>query len=285
MVGAPKPIGGLAGDQGGTVGRLRLADRGRDRLLVVAVDPYRVPAMGLEARHLVDIVGQRDRAVDGDAVVVVEEDQLPQPQMPGERQRLVADAFHQVAVGAQHVGIVIDDVLAEFRREQPLGERAPDREGDALAERACRGLDTGGEMILRMARRSGTELAEVLDLIQRHVWIAGEIEQRVEQHRAVAGRKDETVAVRPFRIGRVEFEELREQHGGDVGGAHRQAGMPGFRLFDRIHRQRADRIGHTGMIDARHDENPPEMRRLVAIRRSGGWPGTSLAGQREPRAG
>ena len=68
--------GGLAGDQRRAVGRLRLRDRGRDRLLVVAVDPDRVPAMGLEARHLVDIVGERDRAVDGDAVIVVQEDQL-----------------------------------------------------------------------------------------------------------------------------------------------------------------------------------------------------------------
>ncbi len=32
--------------------------------------------MGLEARHLVDAVGQRDRTVDGDAVVVVQEDRL-----------------------------------------------------------------------------------------------------------------------------------------------------------------------------------------------------------------
>jgi hypothetical protein len=48
--------------------------------------------------------------------------------------------------------------------------------------------------------------------------------------------------------------KIAEQHGGDVGRAHRQAGMAGFRLFDGVHRQRADRIGHTGMIDARHDE-------------------------------
>jgi hypothetical protein len=48
--------------------------------------------------------------------------------------------------------------------------------------------------------------------------------------------------------------------------------MAGFCLFDGIHRQRTDRIGHNGMIDARHDENPREMRCLVAIRRSGELP-------------
>ena len=156
--------------------------------------------------------------------------------------------------------------------------------GDALAERAGRGLDSGGDEILRVSGGHGAELAEVLDLVERHVCIAGEIQQRIQQHRAVAGRQDEAVAVRPFRVGGVEFQELRKQHGGDVGRAHRQAGMAGFRLLDSIHRQRADRIGHTGMIDARHDENPSEMRCLVAIRRGGESLGTSLM-EREVRAG
>src|SRR6185369_313206 len=73
----------------------------------------------------------------------------------------------------------------------------------------------------------------------------------------------ETVAVRPGRSRCIEFEELCEQHGRYVGGAHRQTGMAGFRLFDGIHGKPANRIGHTGMIDLRHDENPPEMRCLV----------------------
>ena len=106
----------------------------------------------------------------------------------------------------------------------------------------------------------------MLDLVERHVLVAGQVQQRIEQHRAVAGRQHEAVAVRPVRVGGVEFQELREQHGRDVGGAHRQAGMAGFRLFDGIHGEPADRIGHTGMIDLRHDENPPEMRCLVAVR-------------------
>ena len=104
--------------------------------------------------------------------------------------------------------------------------------------------------------------------------IAGQIKQRVEQHRAVAGREHEAVAVRPFAVGGVVLQELREQHGGDIGGAHRQAGMAGFRLLDGVHREPPDRIGHTAVIDLRHDENPPEMRCLVAIRREAkclGW--------------
>ena len=52
--------------------------------------------------------------------------------------------------------------------------------------------------------------------------------------------------------------------------------MAGVRFLDGIHREPSDRIGHTGVIDLRHDENPSEMRCLVTIRPHGEWPGTSL---------
>ena len=168
----------------------------------------------------------------------------------------------------------LDDLLAEFGGQHLLRQRHADRGRDALAERAGRGLDALGVEVLGMARRQRSELAEVLDLVERHVLVAGEIQQRIEQHRAVAGRQHEAVAVRPVRIGGVEFQELREQHGGDVGGAHRQAGMAGFRLLDGVHGEATDRIGHTGMIDLRHDENPPEMRCLVAMRTRANGRGT-----------
>jgi hypothetical protein len=46
--------------------------------------------------------------------------------------------------------------------------------------------------------RQRSQLAEMLDLVERHVDIAGQIEQRIQQHRAVPGRQHEAVAVRPF---------------------------------------------------------------------------------------
>ena len=254
---------GLAGDQRRLVGFLRAGDRGRDRLLVLAVDQLGRPAGGLEALHLVDRVGDRGRAVDRNAVVVIQHDQLVELPVAGQRDRFLRDAFHQVAVGGEHIGVVVDDLLAEFGGQHLLRQRHADRGRDALAERAGGGLDALGVEVLRMARRQRSQLAEMLDLVERHVLVAGQIQQRIEQHRAVAGREHEAVAVRPVRVGGVEFQELREQHGGDVGGAHRQAGMAGFRLLDGVHGEATDRIGHTGVIDLRHDENPLEMRCLV----------------------
>ncbi len=169
--------------------------------------------------------------------------------MSGESDGFLADAFHQVAVGGEHVGVVIDDVAAEFRRHVAFRQRHTDCGGNALTERTGSGLDAWRDEVFRMARGQRTELTEILDLLDGHRRIAGEIQQRVEQHRAVTGGEHEAVAVRPCRIAGVEFQELREQDRGDIRGTHRQAGVARLRLLDGIHGERANRIGHTGRID------------------------------------
>ncbi len=71
---------------------------------------------------------------------------------PGERDRLLADAFHEVAVGGEHVGMMVDDLGAEDGGQMPLGDRHADRVGEALAERAGGRLHARRDEILRMAR-------------------------------------------------------------------------------------------------------------------------------------
>ena len=93
-------------------------------------------------------------------------------------------------------------------QEVALGKRHADRVGDALAERAGGGLDAGRMAEFRMPRRDRSELAEALELIDGHRFVAGQMQQRVDQHRAVSGRQHEAVTVRPRRIGGIEFEEL-----------------------------------------------------------------------------
>ena len=101
-----------------------------------------------------------------------------------------------------------------------------------------------GEAALGMAGGAAAELAEALQLVERHVGIADQVQQPVEQHRAVPGRQHEAVAIGPVRRLRIEFEELREQHGRRVGHAHRHAGMAGIGLFDGVHRERAQGVRH-----------------------------------------
>ncbi len=179
---------------------------------------------------------------------------------PGKVDRLVAHAFHQAAVAGNDEGMVVDEV-AVARRKRALGDRHADRGGEALAERAGGRLDAERMAVFGMASGLRAELPEALDLLDRHVRIAGQIEQRVEQHRAVAGRQHEAVPVGPMRVGGIEFEKLGEQHRRDVGHAHRHARMAGLGFLDRIHRQEADGVGHGRVRDGGSLNNRIHFRR------------------------
>ncbi len=88
------------------------------------------------------MVGDRDRAIDRDAVIVEEDDQAIELEVASERDRFLADAFHQASIAGNHVGIVVNKTL-EARREIALGNRHADRICNALAERTGCGLHAG----------------------------------------------------------------------------------------------------------------------------------------------
>ena len=97
----------------------------------------------------------------------------------------MTDTFHKAAVAGKNICIVIDDIGAEPRFHHPLRERHADGIGNALAERPRRGLDAAGVAVFGMTRRPAAELPEVADLIDVDVIEAGQIEQRIEQHRTM----------------------------------------------------------------------------------------------------
>ena len=105
-------VGGAVADEGGHLDERGLVgDRlglGQGRVqalqIVVAVlDVLHVPAQRLKAGG--DILGEGDLgvAVNGDAVVVVQRDQLAQAPVAGDGGGLVGDAFHVAAVAQDHV--------------------------------------------------------------------------------------------------------------------------------------------------------------------------------------
>ena len=190
-----------AGDQARPVGVLGVGERRLDRRRIVAVDPLDPPAIGREALQLIARRRQIGRAVDRDVVVVEQDDQPVEPLMPGELAGLVADPLHQVAVARERVGAVVDQLRAEAGAQVAFGERHADRVREPLAERPGGGLDAGRMAVFRMARGARAELAEALQLLDVHGRIAGQMEQRVEQHRAVARRQHEAIAIGP--VGRA----------------------------------------------------------------------------------
>ncbi len=224
---------------------LRLGDSRIDGLEIVAVrDPLYVPAVRLEAPRGVVGEGQLGRSIDRDAIVVVKPDQLAELQVTGERARLVRDALHEVTVGREEIGVVVDDRVPgaiEQGRELRFGDRHAHGVPGPLSERSCRRLDSRRDAMLRVPGRAAPPLPELLDVVEREI-VAREIEDAVEQHAGMARRQDEAVAVQPFGIRGIVSQMPLPQHVRERCQGHRRAGMSRIGLLHGIHRERADGV-------------------------------------------
>jgi hypothetical protein len=177
--------------------------------------------------------------------------------MPGERRGLAPQPLHHVAVAAEHVDVIVEQLEpgpVVCRRKPAPGDGHPDAHGDALAERAGGGLDPGRPAVFRVPGTATPRLAEALDVVQRHRGPvgrligrvrradAGQVDQAVEQHGGMARGEHEPVAVGPVRVlGVVAQHPLpegvrRRRH------PHGRAGVPGLRLLHGIDRERPDRV-------------------------------------------
>ena len=226
-------------------------------------DPGDVPAVGDEAGG--DVFGERQRgvALDRDVVIVVNPAEVGELPVAGERGGLGRDAFHHVAVAAEGVDVEIDQFFEAgpivMSGHPALGGGHADAVAGSLAERAGRGLDARGQPVLRVARAPAVELPEPLDLLERHRWLAqrlvvfadrldaGQVEQRIEQHRGMAGRQHEAVAVGPDRVGRVEPQDVLPEVIGHGRHGHRRAGVPRIGGLNRVHREGANRVDAGGV--------------------------------------
>ena len=171
--------------------------------------------------------------------------------------RFVVDALHQAAVAGDHERPMVDQLVAIDGIEVALGDGHADRHRHALPQWTGGDLDPGKLEILRMTGAWASELAEALYVVERRPLVAGEVEQRIEEHRPVAGRQNEAVAVRPARIGSIELQMAGEQRGRGVGHAHWHPGMPAVGGLHRIHREGANGVGEAA------------VGRLHRLRRSG----------------
>src|SRR5215831_9713049 len=145
---------------GATEYRERVLD---PRQIVGIADPQHVPSVGKEAPR--DILGKSNAraSLDADVVVVVDPAQVVEAEMARERGGLRADPFHQTAVAANRIDVVVEELEAGavVAVSKPFTrDRHPDAGGDALAQWAGGRLDSRNPAILRMARRFAAELAE-----------------------------------------------------------------------------------------------------------------------------
>ena len=119
-----------------------------DSLQVVAVvHLVHMPSVGGKPTTDVLAEAQVGGAVDGDAVVIIDQRELAELQMAGQGCGLAGHALHQVAIAHERPGAVVHDGVVGGvapRGQEPLGQRHADRVAHALPERPGGGLDARG---------------------------------------------------------------------------------------------------------------------------------------------
>ena len=112
-----------------------------------------------------------------------------------------------------------------------------------------------GVAVLGMAGGLAAELAELLQIIDGQA-VAEQVQQGIDQHRAVARGQHEAVAVDPLGIGGVVLHLLAPDGVGRGRRAHGHARMAGLGLLDALCGQYADGIhdqvgmGAPDLVDA-----------------------------------
>ena len=191
---------------------LRHSQRAVNRCKIVSIlHGLRVPAIRFETQGTIFREGDVSRGGKRDVVVVIKAEQLAKPQMTRERRGLGRDAFHQIAVADQHIRVMIDDLMSRsvvVCGEISFRDGDADAIGESLTERTGRRLDSRRQSALRMSRRLAAPLAKLFDLLQGQI-VAREMQQAVKQHRAMSGRQNKPVAIKPMRIGRIMPEKTR----------------------------------------------------------------------------
>mmetsp|Transcript_105606 Transcript_105606/g.235785 ORF Transcript_105606/g.235785 Transcript_105606/m.235785 type:complete len:264 (+) Transcript_105606:333-1124(+) len=140
-----------------------------------------------------------------------------------------------------HARLVVD------RGEVGLCSRQADGVGDAHAQRSRGHLDASRLEVLRMSRRLRAPLPKLFDIFNGDAGVACEVEQRVLEHATMARGQDESVAIHPFGVFRVEVHLLCEEHIADWRLPHGCSRVSAVGLVHGIYGKKADRVHTIGV--------------------------------------
>ncbi len=214
------------------------------------VDLLHVPAVRPVARHHVLGLGDLGVVLDGDVVVVVEDDQVAQLLVTGQGTGLVADALLQVAVGGDDPDRVVEGALtgSGLRVEQAAltagGHGHAHGVAQALAERTGGGLHARGVPVLGVRGGEAAGRPQRLDVVELQA-VAGQVELVVQGQTGVAAGQHEAVATRPPRVGGVVPQQPLEEQVRGRGQAHGGARVAVAGLFDGVDGQRTGDVHGT----------------------------------------
>ena len=216
--------------------RLRFVVSPQELLHVLPVHLLHVPPIGFITGDGVFALREQGHRVEGDIVRVVNEDEVVQLEVTGQRAGFARHTFLQATVAGEAHDLVIENTMLrriEARFGHFAGNSQTNRIGHTLPERPRRCLYSRRLAEFRMSGRYAAELAKVFHLFEGN-FEAREVQPAVEEHAAVTRRENKTIAVQPARLFGIVAESRSEKDRPDFGAAQRQTKMAGFAGGDGI---------------------------------------------------
>ena len=170
---------------------------------------------------------------------------------------LACDPFHQIAVAAQHINVVVEERRfrgVETRSQIFAGDRHSNRIADALAQWSSCSLDACCVAVLGVAGARAVKLTKPLQIFQRETWLVEyfavfidrfhtrQVDQRIEQHGCVTAREHEAVSIWPLWVGWIVAKKFGPDLICDWRQGHRRARMAAIGCLDPVNAQRPNGI-------------------------------------------
>ena len=216
--------------------RLRFVVSPQELLHVLPVHLLHVPPIGFITGDGVFALREQGHRVEGDVIRIVNEDEVVQLEVTGQRAGFARHTFLQATVAGEAHDLVIENTMlrrVEARFGHFAGNSQTNRIGHALPERPRGSLYSRRLAEFRMSGRYAAELAKVFHLFEGD-FEAREVQPAIEEHAAVTCRENKTIAVQPARLFGIVAESRSEKDRSDFGAAQRQAKVAGFAGGDGI---------------------------------------------------
>ena len=156
----------------------------------------------------------------------------------------MTDALHQAAVTNKTPGAVIDNPVTFFVEasgHELFCNRHTYGIGETLTQRPGGGFNTRGITVFGMSGRLAMQLTEVFDVVYGQVKTS-EVQQRINQHRAVPIGEHEAIPVCPIRISGIVFQIPGPQDFSDVCHPHGGARVSCISFLNSIHGERSNGV-------------------------------------------
>ena len=210
--------------------------------IVCIFDAEDAPAVCFETESGVFGEGDCGIAFDGDAVVVVENNNVIEFLVTCEGCCFVGDTFHHTAVTGDDVDFAIEKTCISKTghcAETFCSNSHTDTGSKTCSEGTCGDFNTAGVSVFRMSRCQAFPLTELLQIVHGQT-IAEEVKKTVDQHGTVSCREDETVATEPLRVLRIVFHVVVPEGERNICGSHRHTGVTGLSFLHAFGGKQAD---------------------------------------------